>query len=83
MFLKLTENESNMDVYVNPDHIIRFVPNAASEGTILYMDSDAGLAPAGEAQILVVHENAEELFRMISRQEKPAKAGAQQGRGLI
>jgi hypothetical protein len=81
MFLKLTENETQTDVYLNPDHIIRFLPNPAGEGTILFMGADAGLAPRGELQVLIVHENAEELFRMISRQEKPTKSAA--GRGLL
>lgn len=81
MFLKLTENETQTDVYLNPRHIIRFVPNLESEGTLIFMVGDAGLAPEGEVQLITVHENAEEVFRMISRQEKPIKAGG--GRGLI
>jgi hypothetical protein len=82
MFLKLTENDTLTDVYLNPDHIIRFLPNPAGEGTLIFLTGDAGLAPAGEAQVAIVHEHAEEVFRMISRQEKPTKAGGG-GRGLI
>ncbi|MBI1290924.1 hypothetical protein GC173_06725 [bacterium] len=82
MFLKLTENETLTDVYLNPDHIVRFIPNPAAEGTLIFMSADAGLAPRGEMQLLVVHEHAEEVFRMISRQEKPGKGGVG-GRGLI
>ena len=33
MFLKLTENETSSDVYLNPDFIVRFVPNPAGDGT--------------------------------------------------
>jgi hypothetical protein len=82
MFLKLTENETQADTYLNPDHIVRFIPNPAGEGTLIFMSADAGIAPVGEAQVITVHENAEEVFRMISRQEKPTK-GAVGGRGLI
>ncbi|CAN5359580.1 hypothetical protein BH09SUM1_BH09SUM1_31620 [soil metagenome] len=81
MFLKLTENETQTDVYLNPDHIIRFIMNAAGEGTIIFMSRGSGLAPEGEPQVIAVHENAEEVFRMISRQEKPNKASG--GRGLL
>jgi hypothetical protein len=81
MFLKLTENETQADVYLNPDYIIRFIPNPVGEGTVIYMQSDAGFAPRGETQVVIVHENAEEVFRMISRQEKPSKLAG--GRGLI
>jgi len=83
MFLKLTENETGLDVYLHPDHIVRFIPNPAGEGTLVYMTEDAGLAPKTDPQILIVHENAEEVFRMISRHEKPSKAGGVGGRGLI
>ena len=82
MFLKLTDNETGSDVYLNPDHVIRFVPNSAGEGTLIYMCGDAALAPPGEPQLIAVHEIAEEIFRIISRQEKPTKQ-ATQGRGLI
>lgn len=81
MFLKLTDNETNTDIYLNPEHIIRFVPNPAGIGTFIYMTSDACVAPPGEPQVVVVHEVAEELFRMISRQEKPTKPGP--ARGLL
>jgi len=81
VFLKLTENETMTDVYLNPDHIIRFIPNAGNEGTLIFMDTAAGLAPQNEVQLVHVHEHAEEVFRMISRIEKPSKAT--QGRGLI
>ncbi|MEO8376473.1 MAG: hypothetical protein ABI579_02290 [Candidatus Sumerlaeota bacterium] len=76
MFLKLTDNELGGDVYLNPDHIVRFVANPEGTGTILFMTVDAAVAPHGEAQVLVVHESAEEVFRIISRQEKaPGKGG--------
>lgn len=81
MFLKLTENDSGGDVYLNPDHIIRFVANPSGEGTLIYMSADAALAGSGEAQLIVVHEPAEEVFRIITRQEKqPARSGT---RGLL
>ena len=83
MFLKLTDNDTGMDVYLNPDHLVRFVPNPAGTGTLLYMSSDACIAGPGEAQVIIVHESAEEVFRIISRQEKvPNKPGGG-GRGLI
>ncbi len=81
MFLKLTDNQTGMDVYLNPGHIIRFIPNPEDEGTLIFMCEGAGIAPAGEAQLMEVHENSEEVFRMISRHEKPAKSAT--GRGLI
>lgn len=81
MFLKLTENETQADVYLNPGHIVRFVPNPAGEGTLIYMSHDAAVAPPDQAQLIVVHETAEEVFRMISRHEKPASKPS--GRGLI
>ncbi len=81
MFLKLTENETGADVYLNPNYIIRFIPNSAGEGTLLFMQQDAGVADRSEAQIVHVHETAEEVFRIISRHEKPG--GAQSKRGLI
>jgi len=81
MFLKLTDNETQGDLYLNPDHIVRFVPNNAGEGTIIFMATDATVG--GDGQVFSVHENAEEVFRMISRQEKPQKAGSTGGRGLI
>jgi len=81
MFLKLTENETMSDVYLNPDYIVRFIPNAENEGTLIFMDGQAGLAPQGELQVVHVHEHAEEVFRMISRIDKPIKPSG--GRGLI
>ncbi len=80
MFLKLTDNETEKDVYLNPEHIVRFIPNPSGEGTLIYLHGDAGLAPHGEPQVMVVHENAEEVFRLISRSEKGGKSA---GRGLI
>lgn len=81
MFLKLTENETSSDVYLNPDFIVRFVPNPAGDGTFIYMDGAAGLGPEGEPQMLAVHESAEEVFRMITRNNPAARAGG--GRGLV
>ena len=83
MFLKLTDNETLQDVYINPDHIVRFVPDPSSEGTILFMTQDAGVAPLGEAQVLTVHEHAEEVYRIISRMEKHSGGGGTGGRGLL
>ncbi len=86
MFLKLTDNDTQMDVYLNPNHIVRFVPNTEGEGTLVFLSGDAALAPKGEPQLLVVHESAEEVFRIICRGEKgPAGSGAAGGgrRGLI
>lgn len=84
MFLKLTENETQADVYLNPDHIVRFIPNSAGDGTLIFMTADAGVAPLGEAQLIVVHENSEEVFRMICKNDKPQKGtGGAGGRGLI
>ncbi|MCC6548085.1 hypothetical protein IT570_13040 [Candidatus Sumerlaeota bacterium] len=81
MFLKLTDNDLGSDVYLNPDHIVRFVANPEGTGTLLFMTQDAAVAPVGEAQVLTVHESAEEVFRIISRQEKtPGKLG---GRGFV
>lgn len=83
MFLKLTDNETGADVYLNPLHIIRFIPNSAGEGTLIYLDSDAGLAPAGQPQITHVHESPDLVFQMISRNEKtPGSSGAGK-RGFI
>ena len=82
MFLKLTDNDSTMDVYVNCNHIVRFVANGAGEGTILFLTEDAAVAPKGEPQVISVHENSEEIFRLISKMEKPAKPGTG-SRGLI
>lgn len=82
MFLKLTDNETGADVYINPRHIIRFVPTPEAEGCILYMAQGAGISDCDENQILAVHENAEEVFRMISRHTKqPSSASG--GRGLL
>ena len=84
MFLKLTDNEMGSDVYLNPDHIVRFVANPEGSGTILFMTHDAAVAPPGEPQVLNVHESSEEVFRIISRQEKsPAKAGGGGQRGFV
>lgn len=86
MFMKLTDNESLTDVYVNPAHIIRFIPDPSNEGTLIYMSADAGLAARGEPQLLMVHEPAEEVYRIISRNEsRTATAGAKGGanRGLL
>ncbi len=80
MFLKLTDNETETDIYLNPVHITRFVPNPAGVGTIVYMANDTS-GSSDEPMIIMVHETAEEVFRMISRSEKPQKAGA--NRGLI
>lgn len=80
MFLKLTDNEMGSDVYLNPDHIVRFVANPEGTGTLLFMTHDAAVAPPGEPQVLTVHETAEEVFRIISRQEKaPGKGNMQRG----
>lgn len=84
MFLKLTDNETGADVYLNPMHMVRFIPNSASEGTLIFLAADAGVAPHGEPQMVAVHESAEEVFRMISRGEKSGAGGKPvQGRGLI
>lgn len=86
MFMKLTDNESQTDVYVNPAHIIRFIPDPSSEGTLIFLAADAGIAPRGEPQILMVHEPAEEVYRIISRNEtRTAAAGSKPGgnRGLL
>lgn len=81
MFLKLTDNDSGADVYLNPAHVTRFLANPSGEGTLIYMSSDSALAAAGEAQMIVVHEPAEEVFRIITRQEKgPSRSPA---RGLL
>ncbi|HMX63446.1 MAG TPA: hypothetical protein PKD58_10300 [Candidatus Sumerlaeota bacterium] len=80
MFLKLTDNELGTDVYLNPDHIIRFVANPEGTGTLIFMSHDAAVAPPGEAQVVTVHEPAEEVFRIISRLEKgPGKVGGPRG----
>jgi hypothetical protein len=82
MFLKLTEADSAMDVYVNPLHIIRFVPNCGDEeGTLIFLTPGAGMGGPHEPQILMVQEHAEEMFRMISRSEKPARTAAGGGGG--
>ena len=83
MFLKLTDNETGSDVYLNPAHIVRFISNSAGEGTLIFLTADAGVAPPGEAQLLAVHENTEEVFRLISKYENPGKGGGGPGRGLI
>ncbi len=83
MFLKLTDNDTNTDIYLNPEHIVRFVPDSTDVGTLIYMTSDAGLAEAGQPQIIFVHESAEEIFRMISRSEKGAQKSGGGSRGLI
>ncbi|MCC5875357.1 MAG: hypothetical protein JJU11_03960 [Candidatus Sumerlaeia bacterium] len=81
--MKLTDNESQTDVYLNPAHIVRFLPDPSSEGTLIFLTADAGIAPRGEAQILMVHEPAEEIYRIISRNESrtagSGKAGANRG----
>lgn len=83
MFLKLTDNDTQTDVYLNPEHIIRFVANSAGEGTLIFMSADACVAPMGEPQLVSVHENPEQVFRLISTMDRPAKGGATGGRGLI
>ncbi len=79
MFLKLTDNDSGADVYLNPAHITRFVANPSGEGTLVYMSSDSALAASGEVQVIVVHEPAEEVFRIINRQEKGPKQSPTRG----
>lgn len=83
MFLKLTDNDTMSDLYVNPTHIVRFVPDPASDGTLLFMSADAGIAEKNEPQIITVHEPAEEVYRIISRNEhrtaSAGKAGANRG----
>lgn len=85
MFLKLTDNDTQTDIYLNPNHIVRFVANTAGEGTLIFMSADACVAPHGEPQLVSVHENAEQVFRLISTMSgggagKPSGGG---GRGLI
>ena len=84
VFLKLTDNDSQTDIYLNPNHIIRFVANNAGEGTLIFMSADACVAPVGEPQLVSVHENTEQVFRLISSMgvggaNKPGAGG----RGLI
>lgn len=83
MFVKLTDNETGMDTYLNSIHMVRIMPNGAGEGTLIFMTEDAGLAPRGEAQIAYVHENAEEVFRLISKMEKAGGGKPGGNRGLI
>jgi hypothetical protein len=83
MFLKLTDNETLQDIYINTDHVVRFVPDPSSTGTLLFLRQDAGIAPAGEPQVLIVHEHSEEVYRLISRQERAPSGAGGGGRGLI
>lgn len=83
MFLKLTDNDTESDIYINPDHIVRFIANSAGEGTLIFMTGDAAVAPPGEPQLISVHENAEEVFRLISKMDKPGKGPGPGNRGLI
>lgn len=85
MFLKLTENETMTDIYVNPTHIVRFLPDPASDGTLLFMSADAGVSEKDEPQIITVHEPAEEVYRIISRNEHRTASAGKSGasRGLI
>ena len=65
MFLKLTEADTGVEYYLNENHIIKIVPNSAGEGSLIYMTP--ATATASEPSIMLVSENADEIFRMISR----------------
>jgi hypothetical protein len=68
MFIKLTEYDSQAEQYVNEDHVIKIVSNQAGGGSIVFLT--ALTAHQEEPHILHVHENADEIFRMMGRMHR-------------
>ena len=66
-FIKLTESETSQETYFNEDHIIKIVPNSGGPGAFLYLTQLS--SQSAEAHIVLVHESADEIFRMMGRMQ--------------
>ncbi len=68
MFIKLTEFDSQVEHYVNEDHVIKIMPNQAGEGSLVFLSPLT--ATQEEPHLMHVRENADEIFRMMGRMHR-------------
>jgi len=68
MFIKLTENDTALELYFNEDHIVKIVPNSGGEGSFIFLTPLTN--PCPEPHYVLVHEHADEIFRMMGRMHR-------------
>jgi hypothetical protein len=68
MFIKLTENDTALELYFNEDHIVKIVPNSGGEGSFIFLSPLT--SPSPEPHYVLVHEHADEIFRMMGRMHR-------------